>query len=74
MLSSMHREATAPVSIADEIERLCSLGPEAQGEIDDSLLRANLQLTACERLAAAARAADGVAALRAGLRIAPAHE
>lgn len=55
-------------SNAAEIEWLLSLGPEAQGEIDESLLRDNLRLSPLERLKAAGRAADAVEQLRDGLQ------
>jgi hypothetical protein len=63
------RELPAGSSIAAEIEWLLSLGPEAQDDIDESLLRDNLRLTPLERLEAANRAANAVEQLRAGLRV-----
>lgn len=60
-------ESHAAASLQDEIDRLCALGPEAQGDSDDSLLQENLRLTPCERLEAAGLAADAVEALRAAV-------
>ncbi len=51
-----------------EIERLIALGPEAQGDIDDTLLQDNLHLSLLERLEAASRAAQGVETIRAAMR------
>lgn len=56
-------------SNAAEIEWLLSLGPEAQGEIHEFLLRDNLRRLPLERLKAASRAADAIERLGAGLRL-----
>ena len=69
MIAHMHRGMPTDSSTTAVIEWLLSLGPEAQGEIDESLLRDNLRLSPLERLEAASRAADAVEHLRAGLRI-----
>jgi hypothetical protein len=65
----VNRDSPQDSSTASEIEWLLSLGPEAQGEIDETFLRDNLRLSPVERLEAASRAADAVEKLRAGLRV-----
>jgi hypothetical protein len=53
---------------ADELARLSALGPEAQGDVDETLLLANLALTPLERLRAAGEAAGQVETLRRAVR------
>ncbi|HEX9783704.1 MAG TPA: hypothetical protein VGA56_13355 [Opitutaceae bacterium] len=52
------------------INRLASLGPEAQGDIDETLLRENLARTPLERLLAANEAAEQVEELRRAMKAA----
>lgn len=54
----------ARTSERDTIAWLAALGPEAQGEIDETLLEDNLQLSPYERLRAASEAATQLERLR----------
>jgi len=51
------------------IERLATLGPEVQGNIDESLLVENLKLTPFERLIAAGEAAGQIEQLQRAMSV-----
>lgn len=55
---------------ARELRRLQSLGPEAQGDVDTSLLEANLRLTPLQRIEACQRAVSQVAELQVAMKVA----
>ena len=55
---------TADPSIAAEIARLAALGPEAQGDVDETLLLENLRLSPLERLIAANQSAAQIEQLQ----------
>lgn len=53
-----------------EIARLATLGPEVQGDVDVTLLRANLDLSPLERLVAASQAATQIEQLQRAMKAA----
>jgi hypothetical protein len=68
MLDRTMNEAPEIQAPEKEIDRLVALGPDAQGDVDESLLRDNLRLSPAQRLEAASMAANGVETLRAALQ------
>lgn len=65
--------STPQFSVANDSEllkRLVSLGPEAQGDVDESILRENLERTPAQRLIEASRAATQIEELQAATRAA----
>lgn len=69
------RIANSPIArhrpaAAEEIARLLTLGPEAQGEVDESLLRSNLALSPAERLQAANETARQIEILQLAMKAA----
>lgn len=52
------------------LEELASLGPESQGDVDETILRENLERTPAQRLIEASRAATQVEELQAAMRAA----
>ena len=71
------REPNEPVSPAksaanetDLLQRLQTLGPEAQGETDESVIRDNLALTPFQRLQAMSNAATQIEQLRKAMKAA----
>ena len=58
-----------PENKSGRLNELLSLGPEAQGEIDETLLQENLKRTPAERLIEAGRAATQIEQLREALRV-----
>lgn len=53
-----------------DIERLAALGPEAQGDIDETLLLENLERTPFERLQAVSEAARQIELLQQAVKAA----
>lgn len=65
---SQHSHELTPENRAALLNELISLGPEAQGDVDTSVLRENLSRTPAQRLIEASRATTQIERLREAMR------